>query len=55
MTPCEPQHIADPEAFRVPATEIEHRTTSIQEQLRRAGIDGLFISKVPVEIFVCEA
>ena len=43
MTPCEPQHPADPEAFRVPATEIERRTASIQDQLCRAGIDGLFI------------
>ena len=43
MTPCEPHHPADPEAFRVPPAEIERRTASIQEQLRRAGIDGLFI------------
>jgi Xaa-Pro aminopeptidase len=43
MIPCDPQHPVEPEAFRVPAVEIERRTAAIQEELRRAGIDGLFI------------
>lgn len=32
-----------PEAFRVPRSEIERRTNAIQQDLRRADIDGLFI------------
>ena len=43
MIPCDPQHPVEPEAFRVPAVEIERRTAAIQEELRRAEIDGLFI------------
>ncbi|MGE5255504.1 MAG: M24 family metallopeptidase [Hyphomicrobiales bacterium] len=33
----------EPEPFRVPRSEIERRTAALQEELRRAGIDGLFI------------
>ena len=43
MVPCDLQHPIEPEAFRVPAVEIERRTAAIQEELRRAEIDGLFI------------
>jgi Xaa-Pro aminopeptidase len=34
---------AEPEPFRVPRSEIERRTAALQEELRKAGIDGLFI------------
>jgi Xaa-Pro aminopeptidase len=34
---------AEPKPFRVPRFEIERRTEAIQEELRKAEIDGLFI------------
>ena len=34
---------AEPEPFRVPRPEIERRAAALQDALRRAGIDGLFI------------
>ncbi len=43
MEPCEPRPPAERDPFRVPRFEIERRTAAIQAELRRAGIDGLFI------------
>jgi Xaa-Pro aminopeptidase len=43
MDRYEPNPLPERDPFRVPRFEIEHRTAAIQEELRRAGIDGLFI------------
>jgi len=43
METNEPEAQAEPEPFRVPRFEIEGRTTALQEELRKTGIDGLFI------------
>ena len=43
MEPSEARQELEPEPFRVPRSEIERRTAAIQVELRRAGIDGLFI------------
>jgi Xaa-Pro aminopeptidase len=43
MPRCEPRPQVEYEAFKVPRFEIERRTAAIQEELRRAEIDGLFI------------
>jgi Xaa-Pro dipeptidase len=43
MESGEPAPRVEPEPFRVPRFEIERRTAALQEELRRAGIDGLFI------------
>ena len=43
MERVEPNPLSGREPFRVPRFEIERRTAAIQAELRRAGIDGLFI------------
>ena len=43
MERCEPDPRAEHEPFRVPRLEIERRTTAAQDEIRKAGIDGLFI------------
>ena len=43
MERVEPNPQPGREPFRVPRFEIERRTATIQAELRRAGIDGLFI------------
>jgi Xaa-Pro dipeptidase len=43
MERYEPGPPLAPEPFRVPILEIERRTAAVQSELRRAGIDGLFI------------
>jgi Xaa-Pro dipeptidase len=43
MQHCEPSPRIESEPFRVPSFEIERRTAAIQQELRKADIDGLFI------------
>jgi Xaa-Pro dipeptidase len=43
MQQCEPNPQIESAPFRVPNFEIERRTAAIQEELRKAEIDGLFI------------